>query len=646
MNPLYRWQSCASVLLKTSGHKMKPGRGVVLWFFFGVLICCLIGNIIWLGSHWLTVPPPWDQAFYLYMGLRYLHALLDYGPVAAFREFIHLSTDVAPLYPLTTVPLYLLFGPSRLVAHLTNMFYLGLLLGGIYLLGAHLYGRSAGLLAAFIAATFTATVNYSRDYLLEFPATAFVTLAMYALLRSETFRRRRWGMAFGVLAGLSVLTKTMTGVFFIGPVLLALGYGVGQQRLSAAVLRNFLLAVGLGMLVAAVWWGPNFRTAFGYLVYYGFQAGSVPYSKGVAGTLRLENLSYYALHLINHGISFLYAVLFAGLIMFVGIKAFLGADRRNIDNATVEPTAAYQAGYLWAWLLVGYIILTLVPNKGEERYAQALLPPIALIISGAIMAIGNSWVRRTVVGLAVIIGGFNYWGLTYGFPRLPQRLYFHSVALISHEYPHYSWVRSLIHPTSDIQWPISDILTILAKLPDRHRTREIADLRNRFLDTAQERSVEEDVQLIYRVVMRREPDMRGFQGYTTAVREGKLTREALIDTMTASAEFQNQRAKVLVVPDHPSFNASTLRYYAETERQPLSFFHILDGPIDAERLQMYDFVLVKNSGYQGPEFSTLYAAQIQAQVAREDSGFGLLPQRFSFPDDSHIVIFAAESILP
>ena len=235
MNALRRWRPLALSLGKTSGQERKPGRGAVLWFFIGVLICCAIGNVIWLGSHWLTFPPPWDQAFYLYMGLRYLHALVDYGPVAAFREFIHLSTDVAPLYPLTTVPLYLLFGPSRLVAYLTNIGYLGLLLGGIYLLGAHLYGRSAGLLAAFIAATFTATVNYSRDYLLEFPATAFVTLGMYALLRSEAFRHRPWCLALGALAGLSVLTKTMTGVFFIGPVLLALASLVWQQQLNAAV---------------------------------------------------------------------------------------------------------------------------------------------------------------------------------------------------------------------------------------------------------------------------------------------------------------------------------------------------------------------------------------------------------------------------
>ena len=61
---------------------------------------------------------------------------------------------------------------------------------------------------------------------------------------------------------------------------------------------------------------------------------------------------------------------------------------------------------------------------------------------------------------------------------------------------------------------------------------------------------------------------------------------------------------------------------------------------------MYDFVLVKSGGYQGPEFSTQYNAQIQTHVARGDSGFVLLPQRFSFPDDSDTVIFAAESVLP
>jgi hypothetical protein len=262
------------------------------------------------------------------------------------------------------------------------------------------------------------------------------------------------------------------------------------------------------------------------------------------------------------------------------------------------------------------------------------------------MTIGNAWVRRTVTGLAVIIGSANYLGLTYGLPGLPPRLFFNSMAIISHEYPHYSWVRGIIPPTIDGQWPISAILAMLAELEEKHRAREITELRHQFIETAQGRSVDEDVQRIYRVILRREPDKKGFQKFTTAVSVGQLNREGLIDLLRATPEYTHQRARVLVVPDHPSFNASTLRYYAEAERYPLSFFHILDGPIDAERLQMYDFVLVKKSGYQGPEFSTQYTAQIQDHVERGDSGFVLLPQRFAFPDDAHIVLFAAESVLP
>jgi hypothetical protein len=219
------------------------------------------------------------------------------------------------------------------------------------------------------------------------------------------------------------------------------------------------------------------------------------------------------------------------------------------------------------------------------------------------------------------------------------------MAVVSHEYPHYSWVRGKIPPTVDGQWPNSAILAMLAELEDQHRAQEITELRHHFSETPKGQSVEEDVQQIYRIILRREPDQRGFQKHTTAVSVGQMSRDGLIDLLRATPEYAHQRARVLVVPDHPSFNASTLRYCAEAERRPLSFFHILDGPIDAERLQMYDFVLVKSSGYQGPEFSTQSTTQIQAHVEREDSGFVLLPQRFAFPDGAHIVVFAAESVL-
>jgi hypothetical protein len=310
----------------------------------------------------------------------------------------------------------------------------------------------------------------------------------------------------------------------------------------------------------------------------------------------------------------------------------------------VEPTVACQASYLWVWLLIGYLALTLAPNKGEERYAQPLLPPLALLLSGGIEAIGRRWVRRGMIALTLVVGGFNYLGLTYDLPWIPQRLYISRLALISREYPHYSWVRSKTPASHDYHWPISAILSLLTDLTNLHKLKAIADLHTIFRDRGEEMSIEEEIRIIYRAILQHEPGKRALQKDVAALRAGSLTRDALIDTLIASAEFKNRRSKVLVVPDHPQFNASTLRYYAEVERVPLSFSHILEGPITPEQLQEYEFILVKDTGYQGPEFSTRYTAEIYERLLQPGSGFVSLAERFPFPDHSHIVIFAALSL--
>jgi hypothetical protein len=97
--------------------------------------------------------------------------------------------------------------------------------------------------------------------------------------------------------------------------------------------------------------------------------------------------------------------------------------------------------------------------------------------------------------------------------------------------------------------------------------------------------------------------------------------------------------KVLVVPDHPVFNASTLRYYAERRRTLHAFDHILQGPVTANQLRAYDYVLVKEGGYQGPEFSTLVTPLVMAALQDASSGFTRLERRLRFPDDSEIVTF-------
>jgi hypothetical protein len=219
------------------------------------------------------------------------------------------------------------------------------------------------------------------------------------------------------------------------------------------------------------------------------------------------------------------------------------------------------------------------------------------------------------------------------------------LAIISHEYPHYAWVRSQIHPAPDVERRISDILAVLADLHDKHRARVETALRSRFRDPSRAQASGEDVRLLYRLFLGREPQQRELQKYIDPLRRRELNRDVLIEIFKGSKAFKARRARVLVVPDHPQFNASTLRYYAEVDRLPLEFTHILDGPITAERLQRNEFILTKSRGYQGPEFSTRLTDEIHALLRQPDSGFVALSQGFEFPDDSQIVLFTAPAML-
>jgi 4-amino-4-deoxy-L-arabinose transferase-like glycosyltransferase len=497
------------VPVSADGKKLLLSKGLwrnfcanrAFWFLIALVIFCTIGNIVWLKRNLLTIPPPWDQAWYLRMSLRYYHSLWDGGPLLLFKEVVSLSPDTAPLFPLTTLPMYLLFGPTRLIAHLTNACYLLLLLLAIYRLGEHIYSQRVAILAALFTATFTAVVNFSRDYLLEFPSAAFVTLGLWAMSRSDDFERRWWALRFGVFAGLALLTKTMAGVFFLGPVLYSLGRASRQGRLNSALLSNVLLAVSGAVIVAGVWWGPNLHTALRYLIFFGFGEGSVPYSEGGSGILTLKNLSHYFYALVGYGTSFFYALLFGLLILLRGVRRVSRWTRKTAG----ETHRDLKEGSLWIWLVIGYAILTVVPNKGGERYALALLPPIALLLAGSIEGLGHRWLRQSVMVLAIAIGAFNYIGLTYRLPLIPQRWYFPPWTVIGHEYPHYSWIRSTLPDSTSLQWPIHDILSVLADDSAKITNRRVEAVQAGSLGRTEGLSIDEDVRMLYRILVKLEP---------------------------------------------------------------------------------------------------------------------------------------------
>src|SRR3990172_4796209 len=124
--------------------------------------------LTFLSSAWtrrqFELPPAWDHALYLSMSLRFHRSYEEGGAATLARQILYQPSPVAPLFPLTTAPLYRTLGESREVAQLTLAPYLFLLLLSTALLSSS-GGASPSTIAlsVFCVSTFTGVVNFSPE---------------------------------------------------------------------------------------------------------------------------------------------------------------------------------------------------------------------------------------------------------------------------------------------------------------------------------------------------------------------------------------------------------------------------------------------------------------------------------------------------
>ena len=375
---------------------MKSGRNnpVFVIFFIALFSGALsVVNYFWIKNNLSHLPPPWDAAFYIYMALNDYDSLIHGGIVPFIQTFLHQAPNLAPLFPATAIPFFIFFGPGIQVAYLSNFFYLFILFLSAYFIADHLAGHRAGWLSVFIAATFPAIITFSRDFLFEFPLAALTALSYLFFLKSDSFRGRGNSILFGFFCGLSVLTKTMGFVFFVMPVLYAI-YVFVKTTGTKMVKKNIAYSLLTALLVASIFYVPNFKDIFGYLFYYGVGEGSKNYNLGISGMLSLRYWTVYAEHIAGRGISLGYLLILASSILFY---LFTGEKKLSKDYLLV-----------WLWLICGYILLSLPKIRGGERFALPILLPIAIIISVHVMKLSLRPLKYILVTLVILIGIVNY----------------------------------------------------------------------------------------------------------------------------------------------------------------------------------------------------------------------------------------------
>ncbi|MBM4146297.1 MAG: phospholipid carrier-dependent glycosyltransferase [Nitrospira sp.] len=350
-------------------------------------------NHIWIENNFSRVPPPWDTAWYIYMGLNDYDSLWNGGSLRFIKTLLQQSPTHAPLLPASAVPFFILFGPDINTAYLVNGLYLFILFIAVYCITENLAGSKAAMLSIFCTATFPSVIALSRDFLLEFPLTALTSVSYLFFIRSDSFRSRKDSIFFGLFSGLSVLTKTMGMIFFVMPFFYAF-YIFFKGKGPIAIRKNIILTLFTAFIVASVYYIPNFRNIFEYLFYFGFGEGAKPYSAGISSLFSVENWIIYLKNITCRGISNNFTILFilsAVLFLFTKCKKF------SRDYFIV-----------WLWFICGYILLSLSINKGGDRYALPILPPLAILISVHISRISLKPARYIITAFILSAGILNY----------------------------------------------------------------------------------------------------------------------------------------------------------------------------------------------------------------------------------------------
>jgi 4-amino-4-deoxy-L-arabinose transferase-like glycosyltransferase len=348
--------------------------------------------LIMTHKFWLSVdsrPPSWDASAHLNLCLQYQDGLTHPGS-GIVKNIVSVSGYYPPLYHLSALPFLKVFGFSLASASLVNLFYLLILIWATYGIGKRLYNDLTGLLAALFVSVYPYLSYMTNSFLTDLALTSMVTLGMYLYLRSENFTKTWPSILFGLVCGIGVLVKWTYGFFLVGPVIYSIWQVIKTRKDHIGALRNFGISLFIAFVVALPWYSYNLIK----FVRYSIRFSGIGANEGDPVLLSLSSWLYYSKNLLLQ-IQPVFLVLFV-----IGLLVYLRTWRR-------------QNKVLFWWLVIPYVILSLIRNK-DERYTLPLLAAVSIISCFWLVNIRREVFKYVLVSLVVVFGVTQYFVTSFG----------------------------------------------------------------------------------------------------------------------------------------------------------------------------------------------------------------------------------------
>jgi hypothetical protein len=375
---------------RLAAERFARVRGAVA-AVLGLVCISVVLHVVWLVRFRQGYVVEWDESGYMQFALSNFDALHDHGPWT-FAKTVGGRGGYGPLLPLVTSLSYPVLGRGVFGSLLVLPLFFAGLVGATFGLARRLVPDRWAVLAAVVVAGMPAVIDYARLYHFALPATACMTAALWALLRSEGLSRPGWSAAFGLFVALTLLSRTMT-VAYIPAFLLATGaqFLAGDTALRVR-LRNVAIVAGATVLVAGPWYIRNFHSVWGGLAGSGYGEDSVQYGRHYP----IASWGFWTkelrLDLFHLGLPLAVAL----LLCFGSALAFLAVRRPRLSAGLYRSVRAAGVLALALVVLEGYFVLTSSRNEGTA-FALPWLPALVVL---AIVAAASVPARAVRAGLA------------------------------------------------------------------------------------------------------------------------------------------------------------------------------------------------------------------------------------------------------
>jgi hypothetical protein len=364
----------------------------------GIVCLTVVLHVVWLVRFRRGYVTEWDESGYLQFALSNFDDLHDHG-FSAFARTVGSRGTFGPLLPFVTSLAYPIVGRGIFGSLLILPLFFAGLVGASFGLARRLVSDSWAVVAALAVAAIPAVTDYTRLFHFALPATACMTAALWALVRSDGFRRTGWAAAFGVFVALTLLSRTMTVAYIPGFVLAAGTVFLVRAPELRVRLRNLAIAVATTWLVAGPWYVRNAHTVHDALVGSGYGEGATPFGHHYS----IVSWGYWTKEL-RLDLSYMWLPLAAAVLLCFGLAlAYLvGRHPRLIRVRGPQSARAAAALALALVVLEGYLALTSSRNEGTG-FPLPWLPAVVILAVTAAASVPARTVRVALAGILVVV---------------------------------------------------------------------------------------------------------------------------------------------------------------------------------------------------------------------------------------------------